>query len=198
MKRIIRLTESDLTRIVRRVISEQNKPVDKTSIRSRFRVLLNVIKPLVISIFDKTYIREIDGNDKIKTMSMALLDNTIKKLIDPSINITKSNLDKYEFYYRLFGGSKRKEDIDILRAGGRGPKEAFFVDEETFKILNSLFNVILKGEWLLGNDNLSGFEETLKMSIDKFKNVKYIDYKPVVRNYRETPNSKDIDIIRNK
>lgn len=183
MKRIIRLTESDLTRIVRRVISEQKNPSNDKKVR--VRVLLNNIKPLVSDIFEKTYIREIDGNDKIKTMSMALLDNTIKKLIDPTINITKSNLDKNEFYYRVFGGSKRKEEIDILRAGGRGPKEAFFVDEETFKNLNSFFTVILKGGWVFDETYYNGgLVEILEDFINKFKDVKYTDYKPVVRNYR--------------
>lgn len=197
MKKVIRLTESDLTKIVRRVISEQNKP--SNDIKVRLRALLNNIKPLVSSIFEKTYIREIDGNDKIKTMSMSLLDNTIKKLVDPTINITKSNLNNYEFYYRLFGGSKRKEEIDILRAGGRGPKEAFFIDENTFKVLNSLITVLLKGGWVFDDKvNNYGLVETLEDFINEIKNVKYTEHKPVVRNYRETPNSKDMDIIRNK
>ena len=197
MKKVIRLTESDLTKIVRRVISEQKNPSDDKKVRVRF--LLNNIRPLVSDIFEKTYIKEIDGNDKKKTMSMALLDNTIKKLIDPTINITKSNLDKNEFYYRVFGGSKRKEEIDILRAGGRGPKEAFFVDEETFKNLNSFFTVILKDGWVFNKTYYDfGLVEILEGFINKIKDVKYTEHKPVVRNYREMPNSKDIDIIRNK
>jgi hypothetical protein len=194
MKKVIRLTESDLTRIVKRVISEENEKLDDKKVQ--FRFLLNNIKPLVSSVFDKTYIREIDGKDKIKTMSMALLDNTTKKLVDPTINITNSNLDDDDFYYRVFGGSKRKEEIDMLRAGGRGPKEALFVNRGTFMAMFRLITLLKDGVFFSKSINGSNLVKELDDITKAIKNVKYTDYKSGFRNYRETPNSKDVDIIR--
>ena len=104
MKRIIRLTESDLTRIVRRVIMEQTPKVKPPNISraitldngeaKRFTSTLENINSVLLSLFDKTYFSPVDKDDVIKTDFLNDIKN-FKNIITvigggtPTTNIVK-------------------------------------------------------------------------------------------------------------
>lgn len=102
MKKVIRLTESDLSRIVKRVIFEQaNQEVDQNII-NKWEQAIDALKTTFKHIFDRTLDKTVDSRKDYETPLFTFLDNLKNKPTNPSGKITVfSNNDLSNLEFRL-------------------------------------------------------------------------------------------------
>lgn len=102
MKKVIRLTESDLSRIVKRVIFEQaNQEVDQNII-NKWEQAIDALKTTFKHIFDRTLDKTVDRRRDYETPLLTFLDNLKNKPTNPSGKITVfSNNDLSNLKFRL-------------------------------------------------------------------------------------------------
>lgn len=102
MKKVIRLTESDLSRIVKRVIFEQaNQEVDQNII-NKWKQAIDDLKITFKHIFDRTLDKTVDSRKDYETPLFTFLDNLKNKPTNPSGKITVfSNNDLSNLEFRL-------------------------------------------------------------------------------------------------
>jgi len=102
MKRIIRLTESDLTRIVKRVIMEQTNQKVNQDVINRWERVIDDLKITFKYIFERTLDKTFDRKTDYETPLFTFLDNLKNKPTNPSDKITEfSKEDKSMLRSRL-------------------------------------------------------------------------------------------------
>ena len=166
MKRIIRLTENDLTRIVKRVIKEQSTPTPKLpkleDYEKTFLIkLLTDTKNTLSDIFKRTYDEDLDEGDKVQTLTMSIFDDYIKKVSDLNYKIRPSQL-KYTDLFNRLSSSDRLTILDFNRV-----KRIWgFIDSNLISNSdvsdNNYFIYLFKGE----------LKNNLKAFLNKIKNVR--------------------------
>ena len=164
MKRIIRLTENDLTRIVKRVIKEQSTPTPKIDKLEEYdkEYLLRLMTDannILSDIFKRTYDEDYDDADKVKYLITKMFNEFIQKItnINYVMKLTPLNFREIEDRLGKFSRSQRlttlsREDITIilkfisyLNRLSNAPTNEIFVSEfkNSFKRnLKEFFNTI--------------------------------------------------------
>jgi hypothetical protein len=166
MKRIIRLTENDLTRIVKRVIKEQSTPTPKLpkleDYEKTFLIkLLTDTKNTLSDIFKRTYDENLDEGDRVQVLTMSIFDDYIKKVSDLNYKIRPSQL-KYTDLFNRLSSSDRLTILDFNRV-----KRIWgFIDSNLISNSdvsdNNYFIYLFKGE----------LKNNLKAFLNKIKNVR--------------------------
>lgn len=186
MKRIVRLTENDLTRIVKRVIKEQATPpvpsledYEKTYIIK----LLTDTKNTLSEIFKRTYDENLDEGDRVQSLTMAIFDDYIKKVNDLNYKIRPSQLKWKDFFNRL------SSDDRLTILDGNAHRIWGFIDSYLIKVSQvtdkNYFIYLFKKEL---KNNLKAFLNRLKSYKTK-SNMKSLQTKPLeqIPTNRETP-----------
>jgi len=187
MKRIVRLTENDLTRIVKRVIKEQATPsspsledYEKTYIIK----LLTDTKNTLSEIFKRTYDENLDEGDRVQSLTMSIFDDYIKKVNDLNYKIRPSQLKWKDFFNRLSSDDR----LTILEPG-YAHRIWGFIDNELITVSQvtdkNYFIYLFKKEL---KNNLKAFLNRLKSYKTK-SNMKSLPTKPVqqIPTNRKTP-----------
>jgi hypothetical protein len=191
MKRIIRLTENDLTRIVKRVIKEQSTPTPTPKLpkledyEKTFLIkLLTDTKNTLSDIFKRTYDEDLDEGDKVQTLTMSIFDDYIKKVSDLNYKIRPSQL-KYTDLFNRLSSSDRLTILDFNRV-----KRIWgFIDSNLISNSgvsnNNYFIDLFKGEL---KNNLKAFLNKIK-NVRVQSNMKSLPTKPSqqIPTNRETP-----------
>ena len=156
MKKIIRLTESDLVRLVKRVIMEDE--VGCTNVSKRASEIQSMVTEKVLQKFKNRYLKELSGEDKMG----------IKKELVTYISSDSSEIDsKVRFYIN---------EAIKARIGVSGPVDfnsalydiSNVIISQLLKIYNDSF--VIKGilSWEIDSSNV---EEKIKKLDYGFKNV---------------------------
>ena len=190
MKRIVRLTESDLTRIVKRVIMEQKpsiaigdkikdrieKTLEPTEDEKTFLSYVEKIKSSMIRIFDKTYFKPYD-KEKDETESSFLTDiDNFKKIVTIGGGL-KPVTNKNTLVKRIeYNEDKRWSGVD---RGGMSDIKDFY----TIMLNNGGLN---KQETAPNLKTFNNKLKTLSTDIEKaFTNIKTAAQPPRMKSYQE-------------
>jgi hypothetical protein len=159
-KKTIRLTESDLTRIVKRVIKEQSTPTPKLEdYEKTFLIkLLTDIKNILSDIFKRTYDENLDEGDRVQVLTMSIFDDYIKKVSDLNYKIRPSQLKWSDLYGRL-SSSDRLTILEPNRAKRIWTFIAPYLISNSDVSDNNIFIDLFKGEL---KNNLKEFLSRLK------------------------------------
>jgi hypothetical protein len=160
MKKIIRLTENDLSRIVKRVIKEQSTPTPKLEdYEKTFLIkLLTDIKNILSDIFKRTYDENLDEGDRVQVLTMSIFDDYIKKVSDLNYKIRPSQLKWSDLYGRL-SSSDRLTILEPDRARRIWTFIAAYLISNSDVSDNNIFIDLFKGEL---KNNLKAFLSRLK------------------------------------
>ena len=117
MKRIVRLTENDLTRIVKRVIKEQATPPAPSLEDYDKDYLLRLMSDannILSDIFKRTYDEDYDEGDKVKYFITKMFNEFIQKITNINYAIKITPINYSEIYQRLGNTSKSEERLTVL------------------------------------------------------------------------------------
>ena len=171
MKRIIRLTENDLTRIVKRVIKEQSTPTPKIEKYDKLEEydkeyllgLMTDANNILSDIFKRTYDEDYDDADKVKYLITKMFNEFIQKItnINYVMKLTPLNFREIEDRLGKFSRSQRlttlsREDINIIL------KFISFLEQISKAPTNEIFVSEFK----------NSFKRNLKEFLNKIKNVR--------------------------
>jgi len=136
MKKVIRLTESDLVRIVKRVISEQLVPDDGLFSEDEKYMLKQGIKSLhdQISMVRKENFEE--KKDQIKT-TLTSMKNKLRSLINLTINKVKGKIDE-----KQLNNLKRRADLLNKKLEELETTGKVFTKEEKRLILSEMVAIL--------------------------------------------------------
>jgi hypothetical protein len=136
MKKVIRLTESDLVRIVKRVISEQLVPDDGLFSEDEKYMLKQGIKSLhdQISMVRKENFEE--KKDQIKT-TLTSMKNKLRSLINLTINKVKGKIDEKQLNNLKRRAELLNKKLEELETTGK-----VFTKEEKRMILSEMIAIL--------------------------------------------------------
>ena len=196
MKRVIRLSESDITRIVKRVLNEEemDSSINGNDSKVKVRVMLNTIKPKLKEVFEKNYVKQLDGNDELKDLCLRLVDDFTRKLADGTYNFRLPKIDTLDLLVRLHKNT-REDKLNVLSV--REPINAFFVDMKLGTRITELIENLIQYSNKTKTD-YSVLKTLLNKLVPLLDGVKYIPYeKGGVKVQSVKPNGNDeMDIVR--
>ena len=189
MKRIIRLTENDLTRIVKRVIKEQATPPAPKLEEYDKEYLLRLMTEannILSDIFKRTYDEGYDEGDKVKYFITKMFNEFIQKITNINYVMKLTPLNFREIEDRL-GDMSRSGRLTVL-------------SEDDIKIILKFISYLNHLSTAPTNDIFvsefkNSFKRNLKEFLNKIKNVrvksnmKSLPTKPLeqIPTNRETP-----------
>ena len=167
MKRIIRLTENDLTRIVKRVIKEQATPPAPSLEGYDKDYLLRLMSDannILSDIFKRTYDEDYDEGDKVKYFITKMFNEFIQKITNINYAIKITPINYSEIYQRLGNTSKSEERLTVL-------------SEDDIKIILKFISYLNRLSTAPTNDIFvsefkNSFKRNLKEFLNKIKNVR--------------------------
>ena len=167
MKRIIRLTENDLTRIVKRVIKEQATPPAPSLEDYDKDYLLRLMSDannILSDIFKRTYDEDYDEGDKVKYFITKMFNEFIQKITNINYAIKITPINYSEIYQRLGNTSKSEERLTVL-------------SEDDIKIILKFISYLNRLSTAPTNDIFvsefkNSFKRNLKEFLNKIKNVR--------------------------
>jgi len=166
MKRIIRLTENDLTRIVKRVIKEQSTPPAPKLEEYDKEYLLRLMTDannILSDIFKRTYSENYDEGDRVKYLINKMFNEFIQKItnINYVMKLTPLSFDEIGNRLRKSSRSERlttlsQEDIEVIL------KFISYLNRLSDAPTNDIFVSEFK----------NSFRRNLKEFLNKIKNVR--------------------------
>lgn len=167
MKRIIRLTENDLTRIVKRVIKEQSTPTSAKLEEYDKEYLLRLMSEsnnILSDIFKRTYDEYYDEADKVKYLINKMFNEYTQKITNINYVMKLTPLDFREIEKRFGNISRSTERLTALS------QEDINIILKFINYLNHLSNAPTNEIFV--SEFKNSFKRNLKEFLNKIKNVK--------------------------